>query len=1246
MRISSYYGKILLLLCLMITHHQAKAQWHKWHLGAGAGSMTYYGDLSHKFVNMNLQEWGYHAYLERLLTKNKGIYLRLESVNGYLLGSDRAPGGWINSGYPGNPDFGRSLNFRTEIHDVNASFVFYFGSKNKRERPPFLNAYVRAGIGVGYFDVYGDLKDANGNFYNYWSDLTIRDLPENAPNASDANVISRDKSYETNLRELAIEKSYNRFKWQIPIGIGLKMRLGDVAALVLEAQYTYAMTDYLDNVGDMRTSADITDPRVLFAADPAGFIGDRPRNLDKRSGLNDGYLYLSAGLTFNIRQNKKPPFKNPVFYPKITPPKTVQPATDSLQVTPQDSVDRKAAGLIGSAQKDFFDVQDSLIHADLKTYSTLWDAPDSLKNSMYVDSMAIVKIPGKKDQYMVQYYVAIPMRDSITGDSLESTDTLPLKNTFVYRVDSLNVDSNYLETLPDKQVFSLKDRKARQSVDSIIAASSHHASAYLLPDLEDSSSTAMDSIAYRTAGDSLKTSGDTINDIILQLRTQLDALEEQLNKTKMITSDTAGNRQDSVAAARKVTPYTAAGSDTARNNTGQTIDTIKTRSTSSLQDSVRTSSKVIPKADTIKKKTDTIPGSSSRLVPASDSLVVKSQQTTDSVKVVPPLKDSVQARSGTAALSTDSVKRAAAKTDSISAAQKLIPDQDSIRAKQSSAKDTVRSKTKALTVPADSIRRTSSAKTDSLSSAAAGLRAQQDTITADVKRKTDSVKVIPPLKDTLTAKGKTISSQADTVRKQARTQVDSIVPATQAAARTKEQAVTAKADSSVKATDARVDTRTTQEETNAQADTVKKSTSKVVAAPNLTAVRDDKTRKKDTVRTATTDQAAFSNTLPPADTSSVRKTATARTAAPQPDANQEATQKKIAELEAQLKAMQSAQPATPQSAQQNQTTTQAAPNNNDVAAFNARLDSLNNAITQQRLLNEAARRNSTTPAYQSSESYGSGYSGQNYSTGSGYRSSEGQSYSGTSGTGQPSSTREPNGNLSTNLNLTVEKKSDGFFAKRKQKKEEAKLAASGEKTGEETQATDSLSSDSLSAESLSTDSIGTTTDSVSTDSTLRAENEWLKQQINDIQKGQDSLLNILSSMADKINQPAPAAPVIVEKAPEKDPIDIILQQPSTKVFFAVGKSAVATQYRSSLDKLATQLRTYPDLRVELRGFADPTGNAAANMVLSEKRADAVKSYLVNTHKIDVSRIIVLPVGQENNSQDLGYSRRVEVQLVK
>jgi len=82
---------------------------------------------------------------------------------------------------------------------------------------------------------------------------------------------------------------------------------------------------------------------------------------------------------------------------------------------------------------------------------------------------------------------------------------------------------------------------------------------------------------------------------------------------------------------------------------------------------------------------------------------------------------------------------------------------------------------------------------------------------------------------------------------------------------------------------------------------------------------------------------------------------------------------------------------------------------------------------------------------------------------------------------------------------------------------------------------------------------------------------------------------------------APAAPVVVE---EKVTL-------SAKVLFAFDKAVLRTEAQSVLDPLVARLKGYSHLKsVEINGYTDFMGKEKYNLVLSQKRADAVKDYFV------------------------------------
>jgi OOP family OmpA-OmpF porin len=65
------------------------------------------------------------------------------------------------------------------------------------------------------------------------------------------------------------------------------------------------------------------------------------------------------------------------------------------------------------------------------------------------------------------------------------------------------------------------------------------------------------------------------------------------------------------------------------------------------------------------------------------------------------------------------------------------------------------------------------------------------------------------------------------------------------------------------------------------------------------------------------------------------------------------------------------------------------------------------------------------------------------------------------------------------------------------------------------------------------------------------------------------------------------------------------------VDFEFNSTQLTAPAQQTLDEVATALASQPELNVEVQGYTDSTGAAAYNLHLSQRRADAVKSYLVS-----------------------------------
>ncbi|MGP1500698.1 OmpA family protein [Bergeyella cardium] len=100
------------------------------------------------------------------------------------------------------------------------------------------------------------------------------------------------------------------------------------------------------------------------------------------------------------------------------------------------------------------------------------------------------------------------------------------------------------------------------------------------------------------------------------------------------------------------------------------------------------------------------------------------------------------------------------------------------------------------------------------------------------------------------------------------------------------------------------------------------------------------------------------------------------------------------------------------------------------------------------------------------------------------------------------------------------------------------------------------------------------------------------------------------------------------------------------VNFAFDSSNLTSAAKTNLDKLAKVLKNNPDTNINIYGHTDSKGSDSYNLALSERRANAVKSYL-SSKGISSSRMIATGMGESNpvatNDTESGraQNRRVE-----
>lgn len=242
-------------------------------LGAGVGTIYYYGDLSDIFVSSNLKPAGtisYQKYLSENVAFRGGFSL------GQIAGSDVLAN-----------DKGRTLrdlSFKSMVGEVNAVMVYeffqdkHFGNSQKAHH---LSPYVFGGMGMFFFN-------PKGKYEGEWHALQ--------PLGTEGQHLNEGKG------------PYSRVQISFPAGFGLNLRLTANTGISAEIGYRLTMTDYLDDVSTSYPDFDAlreTNGPVAMALSTgnkeAVFLpGDKRGNPEK----NDGYMFMTMSFNYYLSRFK------------------------------------------------------------------------------------------------------------------------------------------------------------------------------------------------------------------------------------------------------------------------------------------------------------------------------------------------------------------------------------------------------------------------------------------------------------------------------------------------------------------------------------------------------------------------------------------------------------------------------------------------------------------------------------------------------------------------------------------------------------------------------------------------------------------------------------------------------------------------------------------------------------------------------------------------------------------------------
>lgn len=232
-------------------------------LGLNTGLISYFGDVGNldglsREYRMN---WGHSLTL--ISPISDAFNLEAFAFFGNITQEERLPEG--------------NANFSTPIRMGGLKFSYNFDHLLPKERS--IEPYVSVGISTFEFNPKADLTAANGASYNYWSDGTIRSLAENLPNKSDAILLERDYTYESDLRNTneSSNMPYALRGLSIPVGAGANLKINDFFTLNMGTEFHLSFSDNIDNI----------------SGESAGRKG------------NDHFMFSSIGILYNLHHRKK-----------------------------------------------------------------------------------------------------------------------------------------------------------------------------------------------------------------------------------------------------------------------------------------------------------------------------------------------------------------------------------------------------------------------------------------------------------------------------------------------------------------------------------------------------------------------------------------------------------------------------------------------------------------------------------------------------------------------------------------------------------------------------------------------------------------------------------------------------------------------------------------------------------------------------------------------------------------------------
>lgn len=223
----------------------------------GMGVLSFDGDIGDglNLTSLSRVRGGYTLAAEQRLGKIIGV--SISGIYGKLADGERGAD--------------RNLNFESKIFQADLNLVLHFDNDIVLKRNSTFAPYLVAGFGFLKFNSFGDLKNRDGEAYNYWKDGSIR-----SDSGTGSKILRRDYTYETKLND---GSKYANSAFAMPVGMGVNIKIIEKFSINLCATYYFTTTDWIENF---------------------------------KNGKNDRYVFANIALKYNLGSNSNDD-SNPVY---------------------------------------------------------------------------------------------------------------------------------------------------------------------------------------------------------------------------------------------------------------------------------------------------------------------------------------------------------------------------------------------------------------------------------------------------------------------------------------------------------------------------------------------------------------------------------------------------------------------------------------------------------------------------------------------------------------------------------------------------------------------------------------------------------------------------------------------------------------------------------------------------------------------------------------------------------------------